>query len=276
VAVLAADLAGCESRCKGVPFEAFDLRDPESFGPLFTEHAATAVIHCAAYGVDSRQRDPIAAVEINVRGTLALYRAADAAGAAPFVHVGTSFEYGDHPGSIAEETPLRPRGLYGTSKAATSMLLIDEGSRGNRAPIVTRVFGMYGAGEGAHKLVPLIVDAAASGQPLEMTAGEEVRDYQFVGDVARMLSFLAARPTEVAPFGQTFNLASGDPVTIRGFATRVAGELNAENILRFGALPTRPDGVARNVGDPARIRELVRNAGREDLLRATPMSEALR
>jgi len=260
----------------GTPYARIDLAAPEHLADVFASHGVTAVIHCAAYGVDHRQQDLLTAADVNVRGTLALYLAADAAGIAPFVHVGTSFEYGHCDRDMTEETPLRPVGIYGATKAAASMVLLEAGRLGRKPPIVARVFGMYGPGEGDHKLVPQIVHAARTRTPLDLTAGEQVRDYQFVGDVARALAFLATLPAGRRPPDEVFNIASGEAVTIRAFAERVADHLGAADLLRFGSRSARPDRVARNVGDPSRFGALCRSCDREDLLRRTPMADAMR
>lgn len=252
-----------------------DLTMAPQIEAVFSDHDVTAVIHCAAYGVAYCQQDPLRAVETNVAASIRLFQMADAAGVYPFIHVGSSYEYGNSESNITEDTPLRPRGVYGASKAAASMLLQELGSRVDHGPIIARLFSMFGPGDADEKLVPLVVNASRDGKPLAMTDGTEIRDYQYVGDVARQLVFLSMLPPAEISACAVLNIASGDAITIRDIASRVADYFGTAHLLEFGAIPSRPGTVSRNVGDPSKFRQLAVRHGRSELLSPTPLERAL-
>ena len=256
-------------------FAQADLCESEQVADLFEQHDIGAVVHCAAYGVSYGQQDAIFATQVNVLATIRLYQLAEAAGAGLFVHVGSSYEYGDVAEDITEDMPLRPQGIYGTSKAAGSMMLQQLSTRGRLPAIIARVFGMFGPGEGPGKLIPLILDSARTGEKLDMTEGTEIRDYQYVGDVARQLAFLVTLAPDQASDARVLNLASGTPIAIRDLALRVAEQFGVTDLLNLGAIDSRADAVQRNVGDPRRFHDLARQQGRLDLLQPTPLAEAL-
>ena len=223
-----------------------------------------SVVHCAAYGVDFRQQDLHTAIETNILGTMRLLLAAREAGVARFVHVGTAYEYGHHAGPIPEETPLQPRGAYAATKAAASILVIVEAANLGVSCVVVRPFSMYGPGEGAHKLVPQIIRASRDGAPLDLTAGEEVRDYLPVSDVARRIAWLVTLAEEF-PASDVFNLCSGRAIRIRDFARQVADAAGGAE-LRFGTIPPRTGSPAHVVGNPGRWRAFCKAHNRSDLI----------
>lgn len=252
-----------------------DLCRPETIDAALDAAKPDAIVHCAAYGVDYRQQDPIQAVAVNLAGTVALFQAAEARGIAPFVHVGTGYEYGSQPGAISEDAPLRPVGLYGATKAAASLVLSDLGRRSPTPPIIVRVFSMYGPGEGDHKLVPQILNAARTGRPLDLGPGDEVRDYSFVRDVALGIAWLARSQPPRQGDGPVLNLCTGEATTVRAFATAVASRLGVAELLRFDRLPARPDRLASVVGDPCRWRALSERAGRPELAQPTTLADGV-
>ncbi|MHC5021532.1 MAG: NAD-dependent epimerase/dehydratase family protein, partial [Planctomycetota bacterium] len=227
-----------------------DLTRPATFDAWFAAHRPEAVINCAAYGVDHRRQDPALAVAVNAVAPAALYLAAARFGVRRFVHAGTALEYGPHRHPITEATPLRPCGLYGSSKAAGSLNLA-AAAHARLHPVIARCFSLYGPGEGAHKLVPQVVAALTAATPLPMTAGTQVRDYLYVGDAARALAALA-HPGTAAPSPPILNICSGRGVSVRELALAVAGELGADPaLLQFGTLRDRTESIERCVGDPA-------------------------
>ncbi|HBN10041.1 MAG TPA: hypothetical protein DD435_15840 [Cyanobacteria bacterium UBA8530] len=224
-----------------------ELRSPESIRKALQAARPDAVIHCAAYGVDHRQQDPLEAIAINLTATTSLVEAAASVRVARFIHVGTCFEYGDHPGPISETTPLQPRSLYGATKAAGTLLALERAGHHGLPLCVVRPFGMYGAREGEHKLVPLIRRACETGEVLPLTLGEQVRDYSFVGDVTEAIFRLLN--AESFPSAEIFNLAGGVPITLKDFILACASVFGGEALMGFGMLPYRKNEMASLVAN---------------------------
>lgn len=101
-----------------------DVRDPEALKDAFTD--ADVVVHLAFMITGNAPRDQIR--EINVEGTLNVFRAAAAVGAQRFVYASSVAAYGwfpDNPVGMTEEHPVRPadRLFYGQEKAELEQLL---------------------------------------------------------------------------------------------------------------------------------------------------------
>jgi nucleoside-diphosphate-sugar epimerase len=170
-----------------------------------------------------------------------------------FVGVGTCFEYEHGPGSLREDAPAVPRTLYAACKLALWHVLEPLGSTTGMEVAWARLFYTYGPHEHEARLVPSVIRALRAGQPCRLTAGEQVRDFLHVEDVAAALVALAVgRVTGVV------NVASGRPVTVRDVVTTIASIVGGDGRLELGALPYSP-------GDPmsvcADVRRLTREVG---------------
>lgn len=272
---------GLRRRCSQLPAHladlpaiVVDLCETTDLQPQLRASGVQTVIHCAAYGVDYRQQDPLQAIRVNVAGSAHLLRESARAGVTRFVHIGTCYELGDSEGLLAEDAPLQPHGVYGASKAAATLMLRQLGESTGLRPLILRPFGLFGPREGRHKLVPLVLDAVRNQTPLALTAGAEIRDYAFVGDVARAIA-ATARVTESGyPAGACFHLCSGIGVSVRDFATRVAEVLAGARWLRFGELESRVGSPRRIVGNPESFSRFCQQNGLAGLM-ASDFSESV-
>lgn len=252
-----------------------DLASADDIAALMQTLRPRAVIHCAAYGVDHGQQDAVMAVRVNVDGTLLLHQSAARYGADRFIHVGTGYEYGSSETPFTEDAPLRPSGIYGASKASATLMLRSVRHTSPMHVVLARPFGMFGEGEGLHKLVPQVVQACLTGVPLQLTEGLEIRDYVPVSDVARALVAMATMPADDVRALDEVNLCSGEPRTVRSVAEEIGTTLNGLRHLQFGALPSRPSNMMRVVGNPALWRNFCLTHGMHGLAQASSWTPAI-
>jgi nucleoside-diphosphate-sugar epimerase len=104
-------------------------------------------------------------------------------------------------------------------------------------------------------LLPSLIEAARSSQPIELTAGTQLRDFTYVEDVADGLLRLGLAQTEP---GSIVNLATGRLTTVRSFAETAGGILGMpmEN-LKFGAIPTRVEEMRHDRVSVERFRQII-------------------
>ncbi|ORV38820.1 oxidoreductase [Mycobacterium conspicuum] len=174
-------------------------------------------------------------------GTLDLARAFAVVGGTRFVGVGTCAEYDSSQGLMTTETPLAPNTLYAACKASAFQVL--KYFLGTQAVSFAwcRLFYLYGEGENERRLVPYIRRQLEAGQEVLLTRGNQVRDFSDVKDAARMVADVALGQRQGA-----VNICSGEGVTVRQLAERVADEYGRRDLLRFGAAP-------ENLFDPPRV-----------------------
>ena len=135
---------------------------------------------------------------------------------------GTCYEYGMVDGPQSEEQEPRPANPYAFAKAALHRQLRFLQAECPFALTWARLFYMWGEGQAAGSLYPLIRAAVARGDArFPMSAGEQLRDYLPVTEVATILVGLAVWRADAG----AVNVCSGTPVSIRAL---VEGWIAAE------------------------------------------------
>jgi len=111
-----------------------------------------------------------------------------------------------------------------------------------------RPFAFSGPHDAPSRLFPLILSAAATGKPLALTDGTQIRDYCSVGDIA--LAVLQIIEREPEALIETFNLGSGAGLPLRAVIETVCETLGLKADLRFGEHPSpayEPDHLVANI-----------------------------
>lgn len=192
------------------------------------------VIHCAWYAEPGKYLHSQKNIDC-LEGTLQLARGAVAAGVKRFVGVGTCFEYDLSAGMLTTETPLKPTTPYAGSKAAVFLSL------GHWLPVQSvqfawcRLFYLFGEGEDERRLVPYLRSQLAAEKPVDLTSGNQIRDFLDIREAGRQIADVALGD-RTGPV----NICSGVPITVRQMAERIADEYGRRDLLRFGA---RPDNI---------------------------------
>jgi UDP-glucose 4-epimerase len=179
------------------------------------------------------------------------------------VRLGSSTEYAAAPHPMAEDAPLHPRGFFGATKAAGSLLLqAAAAERGVRAAVL-RAFQVYGPGDHPTRLVPVVLAAARTGAAVPLPAAVSRRDWVWVGDVvdACVRAALAAD----LPGGAVLNVGTGVQTSTEELVA-TAERVTGRPIRTVpGAHPGREWDAADWVSDPRAARRLLGWAPEVDL-----------
>jgi dTDP-6-deoxy-L-talose 4-dehydrogenase (NAD+) len=190
------------------------------------------VIHAAWYAEPGKYLQSPLNLDC-LSGTLALARAAAAAKVRRFVGVGTCFEYdltGNTP--LTTDTPLRPLTPYAGAKAAAFMALSQWLPPQGVEFAWCRLFYLYGKGEDPRRLVPYLRAKLAAGEPAELTSGRQVRDFLDVEEAGKAIAATATSSRQ-----GPVNVCSGQAITVRQLAERIADEFGRRDLLQFDARP---------------------------------------
>jgi len=203
----------------------------------------TVTFNAIGYGVDHQQRDETDGHRINAQlvGHLAASLAEPANAKWPgahFVQLGSALEYGEVGGRLAEQTTPRPTTWYGRTKLAGTRALEEACQRvpGFRG-VTARLFMVYGPGENSGRLFPQLIRAADARGSLELSSGEQEKDFTFVRDAAEGCLRLALAG---ATAGEAVNVATGRLTSVRDFIVEAARQLGIEDSrLEFGVRAVR-------------------------------------
>src|SRR5258708_9251023 len=179
-----------------------------------------------------------------------LFEKAARAGIKRFIVAGTGFEYGksgERYEFIPVTAPLEPTQTYPISKAAASIAFAGLAREIKVEMLIGRIFQVYGEGELETRLWPSLRAKALSGSDLDMSPGEQVRDFIPVEDVAAYFAHAIDRADLFAARPLIENVGTGRPQTVRAFAEYWWKEWKAKGQLRIGTLPYRDNEVMRYV-----------------------------
>jgi nucleoside-diphosphate-sugar epimerase len=163
-----------------------------------------------------------------------------------FIGAGTCFEYDTSLGYLSETTATRPNSLYAASKLSLALMLEQVGRLTGMQLCWLRFFYQYGPQEDARRLVPSVICSLMENRPAKVTAGQQVRDFLHVEDVAAAVSAVS-----FASVTGVVNVGSGQPTSVHDIVTRIGQVFNKVDLIQFGALASQegdPPFVCANNG----------------------------
>lgn len=181
---------------------------------------AGAVVHTAFPAAACGRSPERQFVAAGTAGTFNALRAAWRQGAV-FIYASSISVYGHQRYlPIDEEHPVDPFLLYGATKLAGEHYCRVMGQEFGAKTVILRLSDLYGPGNGRAGAPNIFVENALKGDPLVVRGGgTQVRTYTFISDAVQ--AFLLAIDNSDA-WGQVFNIAGGECISIRELAERVA------------------------------------------------------
>ena len=226
------------------------LADIPVLRPQLTAFQPEACIHLAWYAEPGKYLYAPENVPI-LQQSLDLLQTLIEIGCQQFVGVGTCAEYDTDIGFLREDGPTNPATIYAACKL--SMCLIGQ-HMADAAGVKFawwRLFYLYGEREDSRRLVPALIQSLQQGKPFNATAGEQVRDYLHVTDVASALIALVQQNAN-----GIYNIASGIPITMRQLMENIEEIVGEKDLIHFGAIPYRQWEPMFICGDNHKLKSL--------------------
>ena len=190
-------------------------------------HLATMFV--AVHGPD----DVVPMLDANVVFGARLAEALVAAGGVPLVDTGTVWQ---HIGGAA----YAPANLYAATKQALADILRAY-TVAHGLPVARLTLAdTYGPGDRRPKLVPALLRAARTGEPLPMRSGGQVVDLVHVDDVVAAFVMVADGLVRRPDLAGSFVVSSGAPLTVRQVVARAEEAAGRALPVQWGARPDRP------------------------------------
>lgn len=231
--------------------------------------------HAAVTSVPQSTRNPVAAHQANVTGTLNILLAAQEAKVRRVVYAGSTAAYGDNAELPTHEALLpRPLSAYAASKLAGEAYCQAFWRTHGLETVVLRYFNIFGPRQNLESqygaVVPLFIAAALRGEPPVIFGdGGQTRDFTFVTNVVDANLLACHAPAEQA-VGEVFNIGYGTATSIQELWTQVAELVGVEVEPLYDA--PRAGDVRHSVASIARARDqlgYVPTVNVEDGLRRT-------
>lgn len=213
----AGNMSNLQDALPEIEFLSLDIREYEKVKHVVKKQ--DIIFHLAAnadvpYSVDH----PVYDFETNAVGGFNLLNSCLKTNVQRVIYASTAAVYGN-----AQYTPIderhatNPTSPYGASKLATEKLGLAYLKTYGLPFTIIRIFNTYGERQPRYVMYDLLHKLYQNPNELEVLGtGEQIRDYCYVSDAARC--FILAGESEKA-VGEVFNLAGGNPVSIKELVT---------------------------------------------------------
>lgn len=218
----------------------YDL-DQEGWPFLFEKHSIDLIIHCATnYGRKGESELDI--LEANLLFPLRLLALAKKHGVKRFINTDTVLD----------------RNLNAYSLAKKQFLEWFSFSQANQVCINVEMEHFYGPGEDRSKFVSWLIDSFLNQKDhLDLTLGEQERDFIFIADVIEGYKKLIQFSLEAADGFYPFKIGSNDKIQVRHLVELIKNLTgNTTTQLNFGALPYRKNEIMKVTVDTSEIAKL--------------------
>ncbi len=230
-----------------------DLHDAVGVKRIFNDLRPDLVFHLAATppGADDVSWQDAASNEVAMLASVLDAAEPDC----PVVVTGSMAEIGAS-GVHAETVHCAPDTAYGFAKLAVTQYALSLRPRLHKNVRVARLFGVYGPGESANRLLPFLVDRLMSNVHVPLSDGEQVRDFVYVDDVCKVLLALALSDGKDFPL---VNIGSGTGVRVKDiFRLAVpVSSTRSSGLLGFGEKPRRNVDQPILIADTSMLQTLI-------------------
>ena len=174
------DLWRIESLLKDIKIYRADLRDSEKIDEYIRKIKPIMLLIWRLTVLIQDKKIIIIAANTNIIGTMNMLNPLISVGCKKFLNIGTSMEYGDKKEIIKETTHLEPFNIYGSTKAASTILAHQIAGENNIDIVTLRAYGVFGENEGNHKFFPHIILSILNNTDVNLTGCEQYRDYSYI------------------------------------------------------------------------------------------------
>jgi nucleoside-diphosphate-sugar epimerase len=142
-------------------------------------------------------------------------------------------------------TPLPT--IYAAAKAAQHALALGFAERGMTAACA-HIHYLYGPWEDERRVIPTVTRSLLRGEPIDVTAGEQSRDYLHVADVADALCRIVE-----SDLTDRVDICTGKPVRLRDVFEEIGRAAGRPELLLIGALAASESTGWPATGDPTAL-----------------------
>jgi nucleoside-diphosphate-sugar epimerase len=168
--------------------------------------------------------NPFGTITTNILGTANILEACRIHGVKRVVYTSSTTAYGDTPPApVREEAPLRPKDIYGATKAAGEALVGAYSDQYGLEGVSLRISWVYGPRRSTDCLIRTLIEDALGGRPTHLEFGVGFyRQYVYVDDVVSAIVAALEAPSYVR---HVYNVTGGSYDTLDQVKAVVQGIL---------------------------------------------------
>lgn len=213
------------------------------------------VFHLAVRNVRLSLNQPTIVYDVNSTGTFNALKASVDAGVEKFLYCSSSEVIGNKKKDTTSE--FAPETIYGASKLSGEFYTGVFQRSGFMETVIARPYNNFGPRshyEGhSGELIPRFIMAALSGNPYTIFGdGTQSRDFVFVKDTAAILVAMIENNNSG---GQTFEICSGQEITVKDIAERISKHFETAPEINYKY--SRPSDLKSLLGNPATLEKLL-------------------
>lgn len=193
------------------------------------------VYHLAAeLGVVNSDLHPLDTLQVNIDGTINVFKCALDTGVKKIVYSSSSEVYGESREIPIKEDSLKsPVSIYGVSKLTAEMYAKGYVQEYGMDINPVRFFNVYGPGQGFEWVVPIFIKRVINNeQPLVFGDGSQIRCFTYITDIINGMETIR----EKGKFGEAYNIANTEPITMKELAEliiKISGKALKPKIMGF-------------------------------------------
>ncbi len=232
VAIAAADKH--IERLDGLPFPVKHIivDDICNLGDAIRRAKAEYVIHLSAFVSTERSLHALdETLRQNLLPTISLLAAAAGVKVARVVLLGSCEEYSQKTTPFDTALATDPSSPYGASKAAATAYARMFTNSFRLSTVVLRPSVVYGPGQSDRMLISQVMKAMSKNRSVEVTRGEQTRDFIYVEDVVKAIIRSLTVPSAG---GEVWNVGSGEVVTVRDCLERIERITGRTGLIEYG------------------------------------------
>lgn len=214
------------------------------------------IIHLATFGAYAHQQDLDKIVSVNINGIKNLLEASKEVHYKAFINTGSSSEYGFKSDPMKETDFCDPVSFYAVTKLGQTNLCKVFAKTYNKPIITLRLFSVYGQFEEPTRFIPTIINSLIHKVPIQITPGNQRRDFIHVDDV--VIAFMKALRKAEEYKGEIFNVGSGKEMTNDEIVKTLFSVTKKETEIDKGGYPKRMWDTAHWVADISKSQNLLK------------------
>ncbi len=235
------NIVGLELCCKNlwrIENENFPVYEANDNGieQLFLENKIEGIIHTATlYGREEIRKSVLFAN--NVLAPIKLLEKAIDNGIKYFINTDSFFNDGKLNYNYLYDYTLTKKQLIEWLKSFQQQVKI----------INMKVFHMYGPGDAPNKFIPWLITQLKNNVPeLDLTAGEQTRDFIYIDDVVMAFKTVCKNIRTIENNYNSYDVGTGNSVTLRSFIETAKDVLGSKTKLNFGSIPYREGEIMKS------------------------------